>query len=392
MSNELKLARARQRLKNINMRERAKLPELEPSEYRGPIEVSKSTQSEEILSKNELSKLLNSIIRDSEQVDNIMNDMSIVNDESAPLLVENFDEIVKGLKKTYKSGVAFPQLKGFIKRYSEKLLKQVTPDQNITYQTGPSEANMESYRKAVEEVNNLRSLIARGDLLTRGFVNEQAKKLLDKLVESNAELLANKQEIQRLQQLISNGVLIPSAVVNQREQRLLDDFSNRDAEQIASLVESTIESGSDIPIEITDRELQKIALYKDYTINEVKPNIKSITTEQRDEMTNRLKTILTETLGPNMAPSIQTIINEFKRGQKGPIKRLTTDLMLNRPTKLADIIADSAPLVTKWRNDKIAELLRDPEYQRNPQNIKPDVERMSKEMFGYGIGSKKKRC
>lgn len=389
MSEELKRAQARQRLKKVMEREQAKLPTVEPGASDQVFEVVKTTKSEELLSKEELRRLLFTIIKDSEQVDNIMNDMDIVNDESAPLLVENFKKMVAELKSTYKSGVAFPQLKGFISRYSKKLLKQVTPEQNITYQTGATEGHLEAYRRAIEEVNNLRSLIANGELLTRGQVNEQARTLLNRLAESNQNVLANEREVQRLQQLIVDGVLVPSSVVNQREQRLLDDFSNRRAEQIADIVQSSNVSSADAPIELTDREIARLAQLRPYTEKDVKPKITNLSQADKEKLTSNLRIILKETLGTDRPTEIDDILVKFSRGLRNPINKLTTELLADKPITLKALVSDTAPLVTEWRNNKLNELMKDPYYRANPDKIKPKIEEDSKFMFGYGLKKKK---
>lgn len=383
MSEELKRAQARQRLKRVIEREQAKLPNIEPGASNQAFEIVQTTKSEELLSKEELRRLLFTIIKDSEQVDNIMNDMNIVTDESAPLLVENFKKMVADLKSTYKSGVAFPQLKGFIKRYADKLLKQVTPDQNITYQTG-----------AVEEVNNLRSLIARGELLTRGQVNEQTRELISRLASRNNDLLANKREVERLQKLIADGVLVPSSVVNQREQRLLEEFSQSNSEQISNIVREAVKLGAistDIsePVELTDRDLRRLNELKPYTEKDVKPIIKKLSRDDKAILSINLNNILTNTLGPNRSDIINEILDSFNKGLSNPIKTLSKKLQDDAPVTLGEMINPTAPLVTEWRNRKMNELMKDPQYQRNPQNIKPMIEEMSKQMFGYGIKKKK---
>lgn len=383
MSEELKRAQARQRLKRVMDREQAKLPNIEPGASNQAFEVIQTTKSEELLSKEELRRLLFTIIKDSEQVDNIMDDMNIVNDESAPLLVENFKEMVADLKKTYKSGVAFPQLKGFIKRYADKLLKQVTPDQNITYQTG-----------AIEEVNNLRSLIARGELLTRGQVNEQTRELIARLASRNNDLLANKKEVERLQKLIADGVLVPSSVVNQREQRLLEEFSQSNSEQISNIVREAVRLGAistDIsePIELTDRDLRRLAELKPYTEKDVKPIINRLSRDDKAILSINLQNILTYTLGPNRSDVINEILDSFNKGLANPIKTLSKKLQDDVPVTLGEMINPTVPLVTEWRNRKINELMKDPYYKTKPEEIKPMVEEMSKQMFGYGIKKKK---
>lgn len=383
MSEELKRAQARQRLKRVMEREQAKLPNIEPGASNQPFEVVQTTKSEELLSKEELRRLLFTIIKDSEQVDNIMDDMNIVTDESAPLLVENFKKMVADLKSTYKSGVAFPQLKGFIKRYADKLLKQVTPDQNITYQTG-----------AVEEVNNLRSLIARGELLTKGQVNEQTRELINRLASRNNDLLANKREVERLQKLIADGVLVPSSVVNQREQRLLEEFSQSNSEQISNIVREAVKLGAistDIsePIELTDRDLRRLAELKPYIEKDVKPIINRLSRDDKAILSINLNNILTDTLGPNRSDVINEILDSFNKGLSNPIRTLSKKLQDDVPVTLGEMINPTVPLVTEWRNRKINELMKDPYYKTKPEDIKPMVERMSKQMFGYGIKKKK---
>lgn len=403
MSDELKLARARQRLKNLNMKEMAKLPELEPTEYKGPIEITKSEQSEELLTKTELNRLLFSIIKDPEQVENIMNDINIVNDESAPLLVENFSELVKDLRNTYKSGVAFPQLKGFLKRYSAKLLKEI----NYESSSGKTIKNESDYRSLIYEIDNIKKLFKNSKLMFTNplkDVDNSNRILVSDFINKPLIFFNKTDRIEQFQNLFIDNILKINGTINAKESRLLNNFVDRNPLEINKLYSNilegrtdinilenkTYESGEDMFTGLTQEDIDKLDIIKPFTEKEVRPKIKNISKTKADELLNLLKVILTENLVNNKPGDIDLIIDSFEKGIKNPLNKIISRLDKKDETiQLSQIVDATLPLVTQWRNDKLNYLLTQQTYRNDPSLIRPEIERMSKEMFGYGL--KKKR-
>ena len=45
--------------------------------------------------------------------------------------------------------------------------------------------------ETLSELNNFRDLLSRGELMTKGFVNEQTQKLITRLIQSEKDVLTN---------------------------------------------------------------------------------------------------------------------------------------------------------------------------------------------------------
>jgi hypothetical protein len=405
MSDELKLAKARQRLKNLMVRENAKAPNLEPGAFEGPLEITKTEQSEEIITERELYKLLSGIIKDTEQVMNIMEDTSIVNDETTPLLVENFNEMVKDLKKTYKGSVSFPLLKGFIKRYSARLLKQINYETSSGKQVVKNESD---YRNLMYEIDNLKKLFGDSKIVFTKVINPDpnVRALISDFYNKPAFFFSKTDKIEQFQNLFIDNVLKIDKSVNPKQTRLINSFVDRNPTEIKKLyadlmegktenpiLESNIyESSADMISGLDQRDIDRLDLVKAFTDKEVRPKIKGIPKTRADELLSLLRTILTENLVNNKPGDIELIISDFDKGIKNPLNKMIGRLEKKDDTiQLAPLIDTTLPLVTKWRNDKINYLLTQPEYRNNPELIRPKVEELSKQMFGYGVGSKKKR-
>ena len=380
---ELQRARAFQRLKQINQEAKKQLPQLESGAPEEALTVGLRVTKNEIETATEnMFNNLSAIIKDFNVVTDIMNDNSIINDDTVVLINENWNKILADLKKTFKGNLNVENFKGYLKRTGQKLVKQLQEPTPL----GPV-APPPDYLRINNELDTLKQLLLEGRLIPLDIVDTMNRGLLERFAQSEQNVINKESEIRRIQDLITSGQLIPSDEVSRREEAIINTFLDRKPEDIVKteeLIEQEIE---------TSAQGKPLVRYYSST---VKPKLSKKEAKRNKQLTDiitKLKDLVLNESNAQKKNEMEAIIETLKEREKEDMNILLSNLKDENYqfTDLSSVIDVTAPVVAEFRNQKVKELIKNPEYQDNQDKLKKEIAQLSKATFGYGLKKKTKK-